>query len=1223
MRHTEAHGAARVNGDAAQTDEATARVFQAVEEYLAALEAGRAPSREEFLGRHADVASRLGEYLDGLELIHRAGSAAGAASGGGAAGDDLSGAEPLGDFLLVREVGRGGMGVVYEAEQRSLGRRVALKVLPFAATMDPRALKRFQNEARAAASLDHPHIVHVHAVGCERGVHYYAMQFVDGQTLAALIADLRRRSGRPAPTEDQPTTSHAHGEAAPLAETAPRAAASTERARLDRAHYRRVAELGIQAAEALDHAHQLGILHRDVKPANLLVDGRGGLWVTDFGLAQVQSDARLTMTGDLVGTLRYMSPEQALAQRVVIDHRTDVYSLGATLYELLTLEPAFAGNDRQELLRLIAFEEPKAPRRLDKAIPAELETIVLKAMEKNPAERYAAANELADDLRRWLADEPIRAQRAGVLRRLGKWSRRHRAAVVATVTVLALALVMLGGAAGWLVQQRAAAETKADETLEAAAPGLREGNPWDPALMAAAQRAEALLGSGLLGPQSRRRVEQLQKDAQMLAALERIRLDRGEVRDGYFFLTGRDPRYAPAFREYGIDMEAPGPEAPAAFLQRSAIREHLVAALDDWAAGLAIVGGDEPTAQAKQLLAVARQVDPDPWRNRLRDMVQSREVGDLARTAPIEELPRATLGLLGLWVVAAADSGGLKVLGPPQQVLEPTLEVLRRAQQRFPADFWINHNLATLLTFATPYNLDEAIGFHRAAVALRPQSAHTRFYLGERLRQKRKLDPAIAEYRRVIELDPEFAYGHWGLGAALREKGSLDRAIAEFCTSIKLKADIPAPHNDLGIALAAKGEVEGAIAEFRTAIRLKADSPQAHTNLGNALRDNGEVEGAIAEHRKAISLKANFPEAHMNLGSALRDKGDVEGAIAEYRTAIRLKAGFPEAHLGLGNVLRTKGDVAGAIAELRKAIKLKANYAEAHCDIGHVLGDKGDVEGAIAEYRTAIKLKADYPVAHGGLGHVLYAKGDVAGAIAEYRTAIDLDPKDARFHGSLGLAMWRQGHFAEARTATRRALELLPQHARIRQGVTQQLQQCERLVELDRKLPAILSGKEQPASAAERADYAGVCLLKRHYVAAVRLYREAITAQADLVSSPAKGIRNNAACAAALASCGAGADASKLTNTERAALRKQALDYLRADLDLRRAQLEKEPTEVAKKMRHWLDDSDFTGVRGPDALAKLPDAERADWQKLWADVQRLLDRAADKPPRPTDGAKKP
>src|SRR5262249_51325282 len=149
--------------------------------------------------------------------------------------------------------------------------------------------------------------------------------------------------------------------------------------------FRTVAQLGLQAAEALEHAHQLGVVHRDIKPSNLLLDIRGQVWITDFGLAQFQSDVSLTATGDLVGTVRYMSPEQTLAKRGVVDHRTDLYSLGVTLYELLTLEPACPGQDRQELLRQIADEEPRPPRRVNKAVPAELETIVLKAMEKNPA----------------------------------------------------------------------------------------------------------------------------------------------------------------------------------------------------------------------------------------------------------------------------------------------------------------------------------------------------------------------------------------------------------------------------------------------------------------------------------------------------------------------------------------------------------------------------------------------------------------------------------------------------------------------------------------------------------------------------------------------------------------------------------------------------------------------------------------------------------------------
>jgi tetratricopeptide (TPR) repeat protein len=334
------------------------------------------------------------------------------------------------------------MGVVYEAEQVSLGRRVALKVLPLAATMDPRQLQRFHNEARAAASLHHEHIVPVYAVGQERGVHYYAMQFIDGVTLGEFLRRVQNgaedtvdRSREPSdadtPTTDQPVA----------AETAhPAATAGDARGLSD---WRLVARLGIDAAEALEHAHSVGVVHRDVKPGNLMLDGRGKLWVTDFGLARFGAGSDLTMTGDLVGTLRYMSPEQALAKHGLVDHRTDVYALGATLYELLTGAPAVGGEDKQEILRRIAFEEPARPRSRVRAIPPDLETIVLKAAAKEPVDRYATARALADDLRRFLDGRPVEARRPGLARRAAKALQRHRAAAAAAAAGLALAVLAL------------------------------------------------------------------------------------------------------------------------------------------------------------------------------------------------------------------------------------------------------------------------------------------------------------------------------------------------------------------------------------------------------------------------------------------------------------------------------------------------------------------------------------------------------------------------------------------------------------------------------------------------------------------------------------------------------------------------------------------------------------------------------------------------------------
>lgn len=381
------------------------------------------------------------------------------------AGSPLTIAEPLGDFQLLREIGRGGMGVVYEALQLSLGRHVALKVLPFAATMDPKQLQRFRHEAQAAAMLHHPHIVPVYGVGCERGVHYFAMLLIEGQSLAALLDEMRRTARSEQPDVAGLTTSYAPAEE--LIATPPVAALSTRKSRRDKNHYRRFVEVVAQAADALEYAHSMGVVHRDIKPANMLLDAAGHLWVTDFGLAKMDSAANLTVSGDLIGTLRYMSPEQALARHGLVDHRTDVYSLGATFYELLTHQPAVDGTDKHELLRKIAFEEPTAPRKLDRSIPPELEIITLKCLMKNPTERYATAGELADDLKRWLGDQTIRAKPPTLRQRAAKWVKRHRALTAAYgLLVVALTLGALGAAAAWLWQDAEAARGQAETSLQ-------------------------------------------------------------------------------------------------------------------------------------------------------------------------------------------------------------------------------------------------------------------------------------------------------------------------------------------------------------------------------------------------------------------------------------------------------------------------------------------------------------------------------------------------------------------------------------------------------------------------------------------------------------------------------------------------------------------------------------------------------------------------------------
>jgi eukaryotic-like serine/threonine-protein kinase len=431
--------------------------------YVERIQAGQQVDRRAVLAAHPDLQEELEDFFAGNDEVARLAAPwrtvleTGAKAGSTTAppGPELG---QLGDFRLLREIGRGGMGIVYEAEQISLRRRVALKILSFAAAIDPRQLQRFQNEALAAAHLQHEHIVPVHFVGCERSVNYYAMQFIDGRSLAELITELRQNAGEPvddnapADTTGWPAVGRSARRTAPPTAVAsltecPQstpASIAREQAGSTRWYFNWVAELGIQAALALEHAHQAGVTHRDIKPANLLLDGRGQLWITDFGLAQFSTNTGLTLTGEVLGTLRYASPEQALAKRGVVDHRSDIYSLGATLYELLSLRPLFDGRDRLELLRQIGEEEPRSLRSSDRAIPEDLETIILKAIAKEPGDRYASAQALADDLRRFREDLPIQARRPTVVEKSARWARRHRPIVASALAALLLTTAGLG-----------------------------------------------------------------------------------------------------------------------------------------------------------------------------------------------------------------------------------------------------------------------------------------------------------------------------------------------------------------------------------------------------------------------------------------------------------------------------------------------------------------------------------------------------------------------------------------------------------------------------------------------------------------------------------------------------------------------------------------------------------------------------------------------------------
>jgi serine/threonine protein kinase/WD40 repeat protein len=414
------------------------------EDFVARYRRGERPSPQEYAARYPALADRIRDLFPALVELEEIGSAVENQTA------DLPRArlpahpERVGEYRILRKVGAGGMGVVYEAVQETLGRHVALKVLP--PGRGEAYLDRFRREARTAARLHHTNIVPVFGVGEADGVHFYAMQYIHGHPLDLVLGEVRvLRSTAPVGPPSL-TQSVARGLQADSFEP-PDAPAGPPSSRLagpaGARYYRGVARLGVQAADGLAYAHAQGVLHRDVKPSNLLLDTQGTLWITDFGLAKADDSDDLTRTGDLVGTLRYMAPERFAGHA---DARSDVYALGATLYELLALRPAFDDTDRLRLLDRIGREDPPPPRRHDPRIPRDLETIVLKAMARSAAGRYPSAAAMAEDLRRFLADRPVKARRTSPAEVAWRWVRRNPvvASLLAAVACLLVALAAGG-----------------------------------------------------------------------------------------------------------------------------------------------------------------------------------------------------------------------------------------------------------------------------------------------------------------------------------------------------------------------------------------------------------------------------------------------------------------------------------------------------------------------------------------------------------------------------------------------------------------------------------------------------------------------------------------------------------------------------------------------------------------------------------------------------------
>jgi serine/threonine protein kinase/tetratricopeptide (TPR) repeat protein len=406
----------------------------------------------------------------------------------------------LGDFELRREIGRGGMGTVYEAWQRSLQRVVALKVLSAQVSASRSAVLRFQREAQAAAQLHHSHIIPIYAQGEQDGFYFYAMELVDGRGLNTIIAEARDQAGRTTALSDPDET-------VALPRTEAGAGSDADTVRLERQkHDQRVhadsrhasgasgdrdmssgdsaitlnavgevdsseerfgyiARHVAAVADALEYAHRQGVIHRDIKPHNLMMGEDGRLRIADFGLARIKEEPGVTVTGEFIGSPLYMSREQLTHDSSAVDHRTDVYSLGATMYEWLTFQPPFPGDTRERVISKILHAEPIPPTRHNPSIPVDLETICLKAIEKDPNQRYQTAGEMRDDLKRFVESHPIKARRIGLATRVGRFFTRRPADTLAIAAIAICAFLL--AASGFLLKALVSSKKEVATQIEA------------------------------------------------------------------------------------------------------------------------------------------------------------------------------------------------------------------------------------------------------------------------------------------------------------------------------------------------------------------------------------------------------------------------------------------------------------------------------------------------------------------------------------------------------------------------------------------------------------------------------------------------------------------------------------------------------------------------------------------------------------------------------------
>jgi serine/threonine protein kinase/Flp pilus assembly protein TadD len=921
----------------------------------------------------------------------------------------------LGDFEIIRELGRGGMGVVYEARQISLDRRVALKVLPPALGLSSRAARRFEREARAAAKLHHTNIVPVHAIGEQDGFHFYAMELIEGESLDHVLGAMSGAQAKTITPTDVTRTSDSVSSLPPPASSAADASTSvSDSSATGRPWFRTVARRLAEVADALHYAHDRGIVHRDIKPGNLMLSSDGRLCVTDFGLARMLEEPGMTVSGSLLGTPAYMAPEQVAAGRVEVDHRADIYSLGAVLYESLTLHRPFPAATREQVLSDVLAGDPRRPRRFNPKIPLDLETICLKAMEKNPERRYRTAGEMAEDLRRYLQGGLISARRASLATRAWKTVKRHP-----TVSVALLAVVILAAAGGlaWRLHRAQQVGEQVRLAVSEARRDIDSGLYRDG--LAKVDRALALAPEDSAARLLRARLlfetEKVAMAVDEASAI--LKRAPGDWTAHLILAQAAGSGFPEISRGEHLDaVHRLAPETAASYHARALVATNAEQQLDLLNAAI-----ERDPAHAEALFS--RIV---VYRDRLKDFPAALE--DCERLI----IARARSG--EGWRVKASVHAARYDWPNALDAIERALEVDPDDAESYRMRGWIRRGMG---------ERERALEDLKRASELNPDNPVYSGLLAQLHNELGQFEPATRAARNAIAINADHRAGWFQLFRALL--GSIAAEDVETTEGdpgpeamLLTELEALATRADGWVHDEARAESYRQIADgyrklkrydeaermIDAAIRADRDEFWNHIFARRLHAEVGDSAAAQADCDAASAIEASDPGKLRERGwRMIFDCRRQEQAVADFTRVIELAPHWHDGYFGRGTsyyYLR-RGDE--AIADLTAAVERAPSYYAPYGNRALVYKALNRRDEMLADLERSLALNPHVVQGWINLGHELLAAGRVEEALAHHERAIELDPRSMA-HASRAEALAWLGRCDEAAAALARAEEV-------------------------------------------------------------------------------------------------------------------------------------------------------------------------------------------------------